>query len=154
MLCELCGQKAANVLFTQIVGQEKHVHHLCRRCAEQKSETSVGVTLSVTAQPMPEVARTQNLSCPDCGLTFAQFQKGGLFGCPACYEAFEPRLDGIFKRIHGAAQYDVAEEADDESAERLRNRLKEAVDVEDYEEAARLRDRLLTLNEKGKSGDF
>ena len=154
MFCESCGQKEATVLFTQILGQEKQVHHFCRKCAAERSETSVGVTLSVTAGPMREAAEERaNLVCSGCGLTFYRFQKVGLFGCPDCYRAFEPELDEIFRRIHGASRYNAAEKSDGESPVRLAKQLKMAVDREAYEEAAKLRDRLLTLTKKGKSGE-
>ncbi len=155
MFCELCGQREATVLFTQILGQEKQIHHFCRKCAAEKSEISVGVTLSVTAGPIREAAgKKANLVCSGCGLTFYQFKKVGLFGCPDCYRAFEPELGEIFRRIHGASHYNVAEKNDEESLKRLAKQLKMAVDREEYEEAAKLRDRLLILTKKGKSDEF
>ncbi len=108
--------------------------------------------------------------CPSCKLTFAAFRKSGKFGCASCYEAFEGRLTPIFDRAHEGATHHVGKvpkramkgvaDKDDvqarelalleararaETINRVRHELAKAVASEQYEEAARLRDRLVEL---------
>lgn len=83
------------------------------------------------------------LVCAHCGQTFAEFQKGGLLGCPACYLAFEGELARLFHRLHGACRHCV--EPSDQAVLELELKLKDAVRREAYEEAVALRDLISTL---------
>ncbi|HLA40172.1 MAG TPA: UvrB/UvrC motif-containing protein [Candidatus Glassbacteria bacterium] len=86
------------------------------------------------------------LVCPECGETFAEFQKRGLFGCAACYRMFAPELDRLLKRIHGACRHKAdapdGEKIGRESLFFLERQLKQAVARDAFEEAARLRDQI------------
>jgi protein arginine kinase activator len=86
-----------------------------------------------------------SLVCGVCGQTFAEFQKCGLLGCPGCYPAFSSELKHIFKRLHGATQHRVSQMPDGEILSLLEAQLRDAVAREAYEEASRIRDRILTL---------
>lgn len=92
------------------------------------------------------------LVCSSCGQTFAEFQKTGLFGCSACYKAFEPELERLFKRVQGVYAHRVEPRVEENTVEdlaSLKARLQEAVEREAFEEAGALRDRI----EKLKPGD-
>ncbi len=89
------------------------------------------------------------LVCSTCGQTFAEFQKTGLFGCSACYRAFEPELERLFKRIQGVCAHRVEPRVVVEDLASLEAWLQEAVEREAFEEAGVLRDRI----EKLKTGD-
>lgn len=91
--------------------------------------------------------------CPGCGWTPRRFRETGRFGCEQCYEVFAEELEELLPRLHRGAGHvgkhpgTLAPEAVArlERAE-LRRRLDEAVRDEDYECAARLRDRLRELS--------
>jgi len=108
--------------------------------------------------------------CKSCGLTFAAFRKNGKLGCSSCYSAFEPQLRSILDRAHEGATHHVGKvprrtmggltdkdnnqarelallqiRARTEAINRVRNELARAVAEEKYEDAARLRDRLIEL---------
>ena len=94
------------------------------------------------------------LVCPSCGQTFAEFQKGGLLGCPACYTAFEQELGRVFKRLHGAPQHAVdlvLTESPVDTLDGLEVQLADAVRQEDYEQASLLRDRIEKLKAQNRS---
>jgi len=87
-----------------------------------------------------------SLRCPGCGITAAELRNQSLLGCPRCYETFGSLLDDLLRKVHGATTHRgrlpggrVAEALD---ADALRAKLEEAIAGEDFEEAARLRDRL------------
>ena len=90
------------------------------------------------------------LVCSVCGQTFAEFQKTGLFGCSACYEAFEPELERLFKRIQGVCAHQVAPIVEPDDLVELEAQLQEAVEREAYEEAGVIRDRIQKL--KARAG--
>ncbi len=99
-------------------------------------------------------------SCGRCGTTMAQVREKGLAGCPECYATFEEELGAIIERAQGGAAVHVgrhpAQAADLVDRAALRNRLarelREAVAREEYERAARLRDRLESLGATAEGG--
>ena len=124
----------------------------------------------------PGGAATQTAACPSCGLTFAQFRQCGLLGCPDCYTAFEGQLGTLLARAHEGGTHHVgklplrlreggAGEAHApahtpaappvaQHAERvaaLRKQLNAAVEAEQYERAAKLRDELARLEAQPKA---
>jgi protein-arginine kinase activator protein McsA len=42
-----------------------------------------------------------HVTCPNCGLTYAEFSAVGLAGCAACYSAFRPAVDYALAVLHG-----------------------------------------------------
>jgi protein arginine kinase activator len=86
-------------------------------------------------------------------MTMAGIREAGLAGCPECYRVFEQELGAIIERAQAGASVHVgrhpshADALIDRAAARNRiaKELREAVAREEYERAARLRDRLLEL---------
>ena len=79
-------------------------------------------------------------------------------GCPSCYDAFAPVLVPLLEKVHGAAAHAgkapsgrrrVIESR--KEIEELEARLAAAVEAEDYEAAAELRDTIRQL--KGKPAE-
>jgi len=94
----------------------------------------------------------RKLLCSNCGLSYADFKKRGRLGCEECYTAFESKLTGLIKRIHGTTLHtgkipSVNPQPLTREIEmrKLRERLKQAIDREEYEEAARIRDEMKRL---------
>ena len=92
--------------------------------------------------------------CPACGIKFIEFRNTGRLGCPHDYQAFREELVPLLENIHGETKHcgkvprrgQHTQEAQNELVQ-LRQRLKQAVTREDYEEAAKLRDRIKNLEE-------
>jgi protein arginine kinase activator len=93
-------------------------------------------------------------ACPICGLTWTSFKSAGLMGCPHDYELFEGKLAPLLKRAQEGATDHVGkvprkkktqETERQVTSMRLRRELQKAIDAENYEQAARLRDQLKTL---------
>ena len=155
--CDNCGREAT-VHQTEISGGEMVERHLCQECA-----ASEGVTIKAQmpiSQLLEEMvlqsAAGKDLSelrCEVCGITFLEFRRDGLLGCPNDYLAFEDVLEPLLERAHDGATLHSgkipADAADLEQKQnqllRLRGRLKDAVAGEDYELAARIRDEIKEL---------
>ena len=166
MLCEQCGERPAAIHLTTIVDNAVTQQHLCEVCAAEKgvhTEASVAkFPLSDFLASMGKGASAQlpttsdTSACEFCGATLQDFRDTGRLGCPHCYVTFQPHLRNLLRRIHGSSRH-VGEpylpptadgtvpihEPPDLAA--LREQLQRAVDAENFELAARLRDEIRTL---------
>jgi protein arginine kinase activator len=176
MLCQDCRKREAQVHFTQIVNNEKTTLSLCRECAAARGFHSplenapfpLAEILAGLAADLPTSTKSdaaEILVCPRCGLSFDDFASQGRFGCGECYRTFRARLEPIMRKIHGASLHrgktpksEVASPAEKESLpvreeERLEAELKKAVESEDFERAAEIRDKLKTMRETFSVGN-
>lgn len=161
--CQRCGKADAVVNLTTVVSDEMKTEHLCQACAAEKGLESGGVPESFPLtdflaqmgdEPAAGPSQTQDsVVCRFCGLSFAGFRETGRLGCPHCYSTFESHLRGLLRRIHGSTQHigkvylppDPTQSERDQRLEGLRRKLSRAVDAEDFERAAELRDQIRAL---------
>lgn len=177
MKCQICHKNEAQIVFTQIVDNEKIVMQICTECAAKKglsiefetSDSHVAQTSSVVENFVHGFSAEQeeempDLVCDTCGLTFSEFRKSGLFGCARCSEAFEQELDSILVKIHGVdvhAGTEIEPRPKPESrkpdirktVKKLRAELKQCVVNEEYEKAAELRDRIEAMQKEIDTND-
>ena len=162
MKCDICGKSEATVHLTEIVNGEMTKMHLCEECAKKKGaemEEHFGLgdllaglaDLDVGLKPKTE-AKT---ACPNCSLTYEDFKKIGRLGCSQCYSAFEKFLTPLVKRIHGSIHHSgkipvkipkLAKAVD--QLQKLRLKLQQAIELEEFEEAAKIRDEIRKLERK------
>ena len=162
MLCNICGKNPATVHLTEIIDDQMNELHLCEECARQKSiqmEQQFGLSdlLAGLAEFEKPVKKTEEaaLKCANCGLTYADFKKIGRLGCGECYSAFKKYLGPLLKRIHGSSQHfgksplkvtKVLKKKIDLAT--LRQSLQRAIEMEAFEEAAKIRDQIRELEKK------
>jgi len=159
MQCEICQSREATIHLTEISDGVRTETHLCEQCAQ---EQGVGVKsyiplndllsnlLSVGPKDEPAGSDDGGLVCPHCGWTLEKFREKAVLGCPYDYEVFEKALMPLIKKAHdGAASHcgKIPAKMPKDSKEqieiaRLRRQLDDAVRNEDYETAAKLRDKL------------
>ena len=102
-------------------------------------------------------------------MTWEAFQQNGLLGCSECYDHFKDVLPPLLRSLHGHTEHIGKKPAADASAqkgaattidvepaaeselERLKSAMKQAVETENFEEAARLRDAIKALEAKEKN---
>jgi protein arginine kinase activator len=163
MMCADCHTVKATVHFTQIVNDETETFHLCTACAQKRglkagpSENQVPLSdfLSEMGAPIFTKATNANVACPRCGCTFRQFRKTGRLGCAHCYSTFEQEMSALLRKIHGSNEHvGIAQEESigplsEEEAQllMLRRQLRQAVEREEYERAAELRDAITQLED-------
>jgi protein arginine kinase activator len=151
MKCQHCPNPAT-VHLTKIVNKQKQELHLCQACAEKHAAPAAELSLSAILQSLigqhvsavsEELSR---LNCPTCGIKYMEFRSDGRLGCPADYEVFRAGLLPILQRIHRATRHvgkvprRLAPENRAAEVLKLRQQLRRAVDAENYELAAQLRD--------------
>lgn len=166
MKCDLC-ENQATVHLIEIQGGKKVEKHLCETHAVQE-----GVAIKVQ-NPAPinellekfvlkhsgaEGAAQAKQVCRACGLSYEEFRKSGLLGCPDCYAAFEVALSPLLERAHEGSARHLGKvpvhaginELRQQRLRQLRRELEQAVASEQYERAATLRDQLTQVeDEKG-----
>ncbi|UCE59997.1 MAG: UvrB/UvrC motif-containing protein [Phycisphaerales bacterium] len=157
-VCQHCNQSKATVHITDTM-PEKRERHLCEVCAEKEGviikqqHQTTNAILQEFIKHKSGLAGVDDRTCPRCGMTFREFRLKGQLGCPDDYEAFRSLLQPLIERAHeGGTQHigKVPSTADETIRKqtgllRLRRELDEAVDQENYELAARLRDQIREL---------
>ncbi len=167
MLCDICGKTQATVHLTEIIDEQMTELHLCEGCAKKKGaqmEKHFGLSdlLAGLADigEQAEVDIDSKLKCPKCGLSYYDFKKSGRFGCGDCYKAFKKNLLPLLKRIHGSTQHigkttmpksHVAKGVPSQ-LQQLKAKLHRAIEMEEFEEAAKIRDKIKELGktQRGK----
>lgn len=162
MLCDVCNKREATVHLTEIVNDKVMKLHLCEECAREKGaemEEHFGLSdllagLSDLGAPL-EPDLVEAVKCPNCGFTYQNFRKVGRLGCSECYEAFKKQLVPLLKRIHGTDRHTgkvpmMGGKAVKETRNLrdLKMRMEKAIQAEDFEEAARLRDKIREMEQK------
>ena len=162
---KFAGKKEATVHLTEIVNDQVTKLNLCEDCAREKgaemeehfglSELLAGLTdIGTTVEP--ETAITTK--CPNCGLSYQNFRKIGRLGCSVCYDAFKKELTPLLKRIHGSDRH-VGKVPlkggktikDTRTLQDLKVQLDKAIQMEEFEEAAKLRDKIRDLENNMRS---
>ena len=167
--CDKCERPATHHS-VEIIKGEKIEKHLCELHAAEEGmgvkavHTPLGDLLTNFVKShsgggggggAEAVTPLEALACPTCGLTFGEFREAHLLGCPDCYKALEEPLEPLLVRNHENNSHHVgkvprragAGEGRQVQLSRMRKRLDEAVESEDYELAARLRDDIGSLEE-------
>jgi protein arginine kinase activator len=167
MRCQQCHERQAVVFLTQIAGDQEIHLQLCERCAAEKGvenaaglgKTPVGTFLALMGKSMEPAASLPGMApsgaCPTCGATMNDFRESGRLGCGDCYRVFEAPLRDLLRRLHGSSRHigkryhspggESGTSDADREAIRIRDQLERAVQAENFELAAELRDRLRQL---------
>lgn len=149
--CSVCGA-AATVHLTQIVQGKMTKVHLCEACAEKGGAGDPAVFHLAGALASAGEPAAGGLACPACGLTEGDFLKRGRLGCPECWTGLAPILGPLVAKVQQGDEHLGRAPAGVRSPGQVRRRLEAArremaaaVETEDYEAAARLRDLIREL---------
>jgi len=167
MLCQDCKQNESTVHLTQIVNNKKLVLNLCKDCAEKRGFHSpfehmpfplAELVTGMVGSPKPSAPtkgtrRSHKVKkCPSCGMTFDDFGKSGRLGCGQCYQTFRTELTDLLRKIHGSPRHRGKRHSGDgelvipaREENQLREELRKAIENEEFEKAASIRDRIKTL---------
>ncbi len=162
MYCQSCQKKEATIHLTEITDGMRVETHLCEYCAQEKgiavkSQIPINELLSnlLASGPSEEMfgETDRDLKCPHCGFTLERFSKEAVLGCPYDYELFEKSLLPLIEKAQdGKTSHcgKVPSRTSEQSKKHielmtLRKQLQTAVQNEDYEAAAQLRDKISRL---------
>ena len=162
MVCDSCRERDAVVHLTQVVEGAVTQVHLCETCAADKGvETTVAApktpltSLLQTVQQQMTTSATDQARCSFCQASYKDFRASGRLGCARCYSTFEAQLRDLLQRVHGATRH-LGRQYGSPAPEQLqrastvlelREQLRRAIELEQFEQAARLRDQLKAVAE-------
>lgn len=154
MDCQKCACKPATVFMTTVVGGDLKKIDLCEECA--RSSGAIHPTGFLVAdmilQEATQVVLPAATTCPACGYTLETLQKTGRLGCGVCYEKFSIPLQAALvesqKDLVHRGKRPARKKA---TREELEKEMQYHVVRENYEEAARLRDRIAKMRPSASS---
>ncbi len=167
MVCDICHKNSATVHLTEVVNGKVNEVHLCQECASEKAEEiQKQLNVSDLISSLTEIGGLSKKSfaaiiCGGCGMSYEEFQKTGKFGCGKCYESFREPVTQLLRKIHGSTQHKgrfptikkdsriMLQARRDE----LKKYLGRAISLEEYEEAARIRDELREVEKQLQKQD-
>jgi protein arginine kinase activator len=163
MLCQNCNQEQATLHYKQVINGESTQLHLCAKCAEETGNSHLfsaekvdfGFGLDSLLSHMlggrPLQKRKVEV-CPLCGSSAEDISRSGRVGCAMCYTQFSDMLIPYIRRIHGNTSHAgrIPENAGSEikkkkQIEQLQNEMNIAVQKQEFERAAELRDEIKEL---------
>jgi protein arginine kinase activator len=156
----VCKENPATVHYTEIVNNKLKKLNLCEHCARDKglgvtAHFGVAEILKGLTESHQQEASEPELTCDFCGLSFSRFRKVGRLGCPHCYETFHDELEPILSDVHKNTEHvgksPSATAMIDTTTKRLaelNRELLHAVENEEYERAAELRDEIRQLKQQ------
>lgn len=163
MLCQNCKKHEATSHIKSVVNGEYTQLHLCSSCAGKLGYGDVfsgfGFDLgdffgNFFSKPKASLASSNTVRCSKCGMSFEEIVKTGKIGCADCYEKFYEMLLPSIQRIHGKTQHngktakvaehsgDKKEKTKEEIIEELKAEMKVAIEEQNFEKAAELRDKI------------
>ncbi|NQS96976.1 MAG: UvrB/UvrC motif-containing protein [candidate division Zixibacteria bacterium] len=152
MICQRCQINEASVMITQVINGERTDFHLCAECAKELglndpfSEVPselLQFILTMLEEQEREQEQIPDITCENCGLNIQTLFKKGMLGCIECYPAFEEPLKRLLRRFHGTNRHLKPKSTSYSiKVKRLKDELKIALEREDFESAARLRDKI------------
>ncbi len=175
MLCDKCKKNEAVVFYREVINSQEKSMKLCASCAAAAEKTGelgktkfagvfddkgyfadvdslFGGLFGLPAYQKHKAVETKK--CTLCGSTFPELVKHGKVGCPQCYSVFAEELSGSISKLHGATSHcgrapgKLREGYErKEQIKKLEAELKSAIEREEYETAAELRDMLKSLRE-------
>jgi protein arginine kinase activator len=157
MTCQKCEQQATFHL-SQALGDRVQELHLCDTCAREAGligstpiaslQLEAVVKTLLSNQLGEQLGEQSRAACPCCRLKFMTFRSEGRLGCPHDYVAFASGLAPILRGFHGATRHvgkviRSHRKLDARPLLKLRLRLRLAIEREEFERAAEIRDLLL-----------
>lgn len=104
MTCEQCGERG--IFEVEQSGRLRRL--LCGRCTRSALAglDPMAARFFENWLPVRELIPSSlgdlpdSSVCLDCGTTFAEFERGGLVGCPLCYQVFGSAIVPALKILH------------------------------------------------------
>ena len=164
MLCQNCKLNNATSHFHSYINGVVTDIYLCSQCAANNQSTGIyndDFYNMLTSFFVGEKANDIKIKkCECCGITLPEISKTGRVGCGHCYSVFYDELKPGLVKLHGKTSHvgkklsggektTVDKLNEKEKIEILSLQLKTAIENEEYEKAAVIRDEIKKLEGKG-----
>ncbi len=169
MLCQNCGKNEATTHIKRVVNGDTTQTHLCAECAKAMGYgdmfSGFGLNLDdffggFLGDTVQKLSAQSEQRCQKCGNTFSDIVNSGKVGCSECYKIFYDKLLPSVQRIHGRIQHngkqavkiettaENIEKPQQDPIEEMKNQLAKAIENQEFEQAAVLRDKIKELESK------
>lgn len=166
MLCQNCKKNEATTHIKQVINGEATQHHLCQACAQTLGYGNLFDDFSFNLPSLFSgffedsafaLDESRLERCQVCGSCFDDIIKTGTVGCANCYDKFYSKLLPSIQRIHGKVKHTgniplqtettpvPKEKTAEEKILELQNEMTKAVNEQNFERAAVLRDEIKKL---------
>ncbi len=169
MLCQNCGKNEATTHIKRVVNGDTTQTHLCAECAQSLGYgdmfSGFGLNLDdffggFLGDTVQKLASPVEQRCEKCGNTFGDIVRSGKVGCSECYKTFYDKLLPSIQRIHGRIKHNgkqvsaiettasQVEQVKTDPVEELKKELATAIENQEFEKAAVIRDKIRELENK------
>lgn len=161
MICELCNKNEATIVIKQISDDGTTVvHNICEECTRKfnvdlSGADNRGVAELFKAIEQKKVEQAEKITCPSCGTKLSDIVKYKHIGCADCAFYFKSIIEQMMLKQSPNIKYMglrpkkfniVNRPTESEIISNLKQQLHQAVEIENYELAAYLRDRIKELD--------
>lgn len=164
MLCQSCNKNIATTHIKTVINGELTEYILCSECAQKLGylnpfgsfegtfENFLGSFLGNNLHQgyLPDTKR-----CDKCGSSFEDIVNTGKVGCENCYKIFYDKMIPSIERLHGNTKHVGKVSLGASSKAKLTSEiekkkllLKEAIDKQEFEQAAKIRDQIKKMKEE------
>lgn len=175
MLCQKCHKRTASIFISSIINGQETKTYLCNDCAKDYPLFNLSLDLDEPfsikdlmenfnieeIKPKGDINKHISLKedtldddivCSNCHSTYNEYRQTGKLGCSNCYKDFYIKLKSILKNIYGYSEYIGKIPKSDNNhiyiskeIKILKEDLNRAVEKEEYEKAADIRDKIREL---------
>lgn len=149
MLCPNCGKKPVEFFIEINDGVKKERLSLCRDCFKDYYQKFLKDTFKELVEMIERDLFEENGVCPYCGRRWREIEETKEVGCANCYTIFKDNLVNIIEKIYGKKKYKgkSPKSSGDKRDEIIRSKilLSKAIEEENYEKAAKIREYLKKL---------
>lgn len=163
MLCQKCKKQTATTQVKRTINGITEEFFLCGDCAAEigfggfiNPFSSAGFFSSLFPERMEEKSLSPVKRCPKCNSSLSDITSSGKVGCARCYSEFEGNLAPLITKIHGTNHHYTKQQAIgqvsendgdlsltvDEEIAKLKGELNKAIEEQEYEQAAVIRDKI------------
>lgn len=156
MLCENCQLNEAELKVKVTSKNKTEEKMVCQTCAEGHhpwNQANEQPEYQEHQDNFEEVAFKEEKRCPSCHMTLKDIAHVGKFGCANCYATFKDDIIDIVRRVQGG-QFEHVGKTPHSSHKKIALKrkieekneyLKKLVEIQDFEEAAIVRDEIKAL---------
>ncbi len=148
-LCEQCARERGLFDPQSLTFAEKFFPEEFKNRVDQLVRELANTEEQPGARPQLKETPDTLTQCPVCHFSLEDYRKTHRLGCPDCYAVFAHELETTVASPSAEPSAEGSSDGDASPAltrARLETELREAVEREDYETAARLRDQLNSLS--------